>query len=107
MIIAGFLAFSMTQVVGLVILFALYFLNTARLMFLNRYVNEGFESKYRATAVSSLNLLVSLVYVLLVSVSGVVIERLNVGIVYFVCAAVGLLMILPLGIMLSKEERCN
>ncbi|HUV47275.1 MAG TPA: hypothetical protein VMW29_04015 [Candidatus Bathyarchaeia archaeon] len=60
--------------------------------------------KYRTTALSTLNLYVSLVYLVLVGISGPIIDHWNVKIVYFLVGLISLVTILPRGLYLAKNH---
>jgi hypothetical protein len=50
-------------------------LSTARWVLLGKYTNMVFESKYRATAISTLSMAIGLIYTVGVTLSGPVMER--------------------------------
>lgn len=89
---------------GTLLLFVMTFSSTIRFIALDNYVNAEFESKYRATAMSSLNMLVSLVFVIIVSLSGPLLDRFPVGITYFLWGIVTLILLLPKTFSLAKKN---
>lgn len=69
---------------------------TARWVILTKYTNECFESKYRATAISALSMIVGVVYVIITASSGFVIEALGgVRFIFLILAALTLVTVLP------------
>jgi uncharacterized protein involved in response to NO len=62
-------AFWVNRVIAVVILFLNHLAGTLRFSMLNQYANKEFESKYRATAISALNMAVSLVFAI-ISITG-------------------------------------
>lgn len=90
------------------ILVMIQVIGSARFTFLDSYTNQEFESKYRATAVSSLNMLVSLVYFFLVLLSGPIIKYTNVKVYISGMGLLALVITLPLTILLlSKYKEHN
>lgn len=92
------------QVLGTGLLFGMVLASTMRYVVLDQYTNEVLESKYRATALSALNLYVSIVFIIFVAMSGPVMDKFGVGVVY---SGVGLLMLLilfPLGFKLANHK---
>ena len=79
---------------------------TARWIVLAKYTNEGFESKYRATAISSLSMLVGLVYVIITFSSGFIMEHFGgVRTMYTVLGIITAVTVLPISLFLIKHER--
>ena len=72
---------------------------------LNKYTNVRFDSKYRASAISSLSMFVSLVYAAVVLGFGTVIGLDNVGIVLTIFGAALLLLALPLGFLFVSTRK--
>jgi MFS family permease len=96
--------FFSTKFLGIFLLAGATFASTARFVILGQFTNEEFESRHRATAVSSLNLLVSLVFILLVSFSGRLMTLYSTKLVYTILGVLSLVLILPLGINLAKNH---
>ena len=66
LLLAGFLpAYFVGKTIGIILLFLLQLAAALRWSLLDQYANLEFESKYRATAVSTLNMGVSLVFVVI------------------------------------------
>ena len=90
--------------IGTAFLFIHYALFTLRYTVLNKYTNVRFNSKYRASAISSLNMFVSLVYATVVLGLGKVITLDNVGIILTIFGGVLLFVTLPLGVMFVNSR---
>lgn len=58
------------KALGSFILFSITLIGSARFSLLDRFTNAEFDSKYRATAISSLNMMVSIFYIVIVGLSG-------------------------------------
>lgn len=71
------------------------FVGLTRFTLLDDYANQEFDSKYRATAVSALNMAVGLFYVLASAVGGIVIQRYGASTMMTILGLVALLIILP------------
>lgn len=70
---------------------------TARWVILSKYTNECFESKYRATAISALSMLVGVIYVFITSTSGYLISYFgSTAAIYAILGALTLITIVPL-----------
>jgi len=82
------------------------FISNARWNILGRYTNAEFESRNRATAISALAMVVNLLYVLVMSVAGIVIEQFGgPRIIYTSLGFITLFITLPLGIHLAKIHK--
>lgn len=76
---------------------------TARWIILGKYTNDEFDSKYRATAISTLNMLVNIIFVALMFASGPVIDHYGgVKTFFSIMGLITILTVLPLGINLAK-----
>lgn len=100
--IATIPAFTEYSIIGTIGLFILTLISSMRFVVLDDYINEGFNSKYRATAMSSLNLGVSLIYTVLVAIGGIIIDNHGAGFLYTVFGIGALIIVAPVGIALSK-----
>lgn len=105
MILAAIPAIISSQIVGTALLFLLTFLPTLRLIVLDQYVNEQYESKYRATALSTLNMFVSIAQIVIVFLGGLLLDKYSTGVVYFFTGCATVVFILPIGIYLSNTNR--
>lgn len=91
--------------VGTALLFMMTMSSTLRFVVLDGYVNEEFDSHYRATALSSLNMSIRILYIFSIVLSGPVLDHFPTGVVYFIMGILTLFFILPRGISLSKHEK--
>lgn len=71
------------------------FVGGFRFAFLISYINEELESKYRATAVSGLHLLVGIFFVVIVSAGGWIQENYSTGMVYSLMGLLALISLVP------------
>lgn len=78
---------------------------TLRYTVLDKYTNLRFDSKYRASAISSLSMFVSLIYAAVVLGFGAFISLDNVGMVLTIFGAALLLITLPLGLLFVSVRR--
>lgn len=82
--------------------------SSARFMILNKYVNEEFESKYRATAISTLSMFVGLVYVIITMSSGPIIRNFGgVKTIYTLLGFLSLIIVSPLAFIILKSHSRN
>lgn len=80
--------------------------STARWIVLSKYTNEEFSSKYRATAISTLSMLMGVVYIALMLISGPIIANFGgVHMVYTLLGMLSLVTVLPLAISIVREEK--
>lgn len=94
-----------TKLIAGAALFIMIFVASCRFSFLNSYSNEEFESKYRATAVSALNMLVSIFFIVFVGLSGSMQDLYGTKIIWTSLGVISLLVVLPLGVSLTKHTR--
>jgi MFS family permease len=81
------------------------FVSAARWNILSHYTNAEFDSSNRATAISTLTMVVGFVYVVVMSLSGIVMEKFGgARIIYSVLGIIALCVALPLGIDLSRNH---
>ena len=78
---------------------------TARWIILSPLTNAVFSSKYRATAISVLSLLIGVVYISLTSISGFVISNFGVKVMYSLMGVLTLFTVLPLAIKLILVKK--
>ncbi len=105
MILATFPSVFILKPIGTTLLMIMTFSNTLREIVLGGYVNEVFESNIRATALSTLNMFVKLMYLIAMALSGSIIDRFGVEYVYVIMGILILLFILPKGIRLSHSYK--
>lgn len=80
------------------------FASSARFAILGQYTNDEFSSKNRATALSTLNMMVSVIYIVVVFSLGKVMELQSPQLVYSILGAASILVVLPLGLSLVKNH---
>lgn len=79
--------------------------STARWVILAKYTNAEFSSKNRATAISTLSMIIGLFSIVLIGLSGPVAEALGgIKYIYSFLGVLSLLVVLPLGIRLASKE---
>jgi MFS family permease len=81
------------------------FCGSGRFAILDKYANKEFLSKYRATAVSALNMLVGLFYIVLVSLGGRIQDAFGVKIVFTLLGVLTMFLVLPSGVSLVLEYK--
>lgn len=99
-------AFS-TKLLGIPILMGLMISSTSRFVILEAYMNEEFPSSHRATALSSLNMFVSILYIILVMFGGYLIDRANTGIVLSFYGIGATALLVPLTLVLLRAHSKN
>lgn len=77
---------------------------TARFVILNKYTNEMYDSKYRATALSSLSMLSSIIYIIIASLSGPVIQVYGVKTMYTILGILSIFTI-PLAQRIVQRKK--
>ena len=85
---------------------AIMWVGSARWVLLGKYTNKIFSSKNRATAISSLSMMVSVIYIAIVLISGPVMEHL--GGVRTLLSLMGILAVvgvLPLGLRVVEKTK--
>jgi len=87
---------------GIIMIFIASFLSTARFIVLGQYVNDEYCSKNRATAISTLNMFVNIIYVIIVMGSSLIIDRYTSKGVNTFLGILSLLIVLPWGIKLAN-----
>lgn len=103
-IITGLLAPIRIMTIGTMLLFSMTIASTLKFAVLDGYVNEGFDSRHRATALSALNMFVRLIYMLIVSGSSLVIDRTFPGMIYAALGIIAIFTLLPLGLALRRHD---
>lgn len=82
------------------------FLSTARWVILSKYTNQEFSSQNRSTAISALSMGISIFYVLILILSGPVMEKFGgVKMIYTLLGILSLITVLPLGVYLAKIHK--
>lgn len=77
----------------------------SRFAILDSYVNEEFDSRHRATANSTLNMLVSIVVFLLIATSGKLQEIYSTKLIFSLLGIITLLFLLPTTVALLRISR--
>jgi MFS family permease len=90
--------------IGSAMLFIHYSLFALRYTVLEKLINLQFVSKYRASAISTLNMIVSFTYAVVIFMGGFFIDLGNVGIVLPILGLVLIITNLPLGYLFRKSE---
>ena len=93
-----------TKLLGIILLTGVTFVGSARFVILGQYTNVEFTSRNRATAISSLNLLVSFVFILLVTFSGKIMDLYSTKFIYTILGILSTIIVLPMGINLAKKH---
>lgn len=95
------------QWLGVGLLMISTFASTARHVLLGQYCNQEFRSHNRATAISALNMGVSLFYVLAMVVAGPIMEHHSTKLVYTLLGIFALVTVWPLTgyVMVQKAEK--
>jgi MFS family permease len=76
---------------------------TARWVILTKYTNECFDSKYRATAISALSMLVGVFYIAITSSSGFLVEYFHgMSAIFLILGILTALFIIPLARLNAK-----
>ena len=78
---------------------------TARWAILSPLTNAVFSSKYRATAISLLSLLIGVVYVILTSASALVIPTFGIKAMYSLLGIMTLFTVVPMGVKLMRLKQ--
>lgn len=94
-----------TKILAPLLLFGNMFSGSARFAILDRYTNKEFLSKYRATAISALNMLVSLFYMIVVGISGKIQDIYSTKLIFTILGGLTLIFVLPTGLSLVKEYK--
>jgi MFS family permease len=80
---------------------------SGRFTFLDKFTNMEFESRYRATAISSLNMLVSIFVIILYAISGFIQDLWGTRIIYTGLGILTLIIVLPRAFILIRHHRNN
>lgn len=94
------------KIIGSLLLFGITLAGSARFSILDRFTNAEYESKYRATASSSLNMLVSLFYVIIVGISGKLQDLYSTKLIFTLLGLISI-GILPVAFNLIKHYDHN
>lgn len=94
-----------SRVWGLIVLFGEALIIKTRYQYLDKYMNELIESKHRAAALSTLNMFVSLIYLLFLPLSGLFFDETNVGPVLQILGGALLLVAVPISYLLCRNNK--
>lgn len=112
-----YLAFPILMAIGLlpgiiansaiapILLIIVLLTGSGRLTFLDTYVNEEFVSQYRATALSALNMLVSISYIVLVTLGGKIQDAHGTKIIFTGLGVITVLVVFPSALQLIKHHK--
>ncbi|PIY80611.1 MAG: hypothetical protein COY80_02050 [Candidatus Pacebacteria bacterium CG_4_10_14_0_8_um_filter_42_14] len=75
---------------------------TARWVILAPITNKVFSSKYRATAISALSLLIGVVYVILTGASSFLVPLLGIRVMFSLLGVISLVTVVPVGVKLLR-----
>jgi len=103
MVIAFLPGMIANKFIGIMSIFIASFLSSARFTILGQYLNDEFDSKYRATAISSLSMLVNVGYVIIVLISSLFINTYTTKAAFTFLGILSLILVLPRGIKLVKR----
>lgn len=93
------------KTLAVVAIFMVLLVATARFSLLDQMANDETESKHRATSLSVLNMLVSLVYIMMSMVGGRIIETLGTPTLMLGLAILAAITIIPVTIILVEEDK--
>lgn len=85
------------------ILLGVILAGTSRFTILDRFTNKEFQSKYRATAISALNMLVSFFFIIVVGVSGKLQDLYSTKLIFSLLGLLTIVLVFPSGWSLVKE----
>jgi MFS family permease len=80
-------------------------LAVARFAFLDQFINDEFESKHRATALSFINMMVNIIYVLVVAVGGYIANSLGTGKLYSLLGVLIVISLVPVTLKLISYRK--
>ncbi|MDP1722457.1 MAG: MFS transporter [Candidatus Gottesmanbacteria bacterium] len=80
-------------------------MGTARWILLTPYTNAMFSSRYRATAISALSMIIGLIYIGLTGMSGPIIAAYGVRMIYTILGILTLVTVLPLSVILVRNQK--
>lgn len=94
-----------TKTIAPFLILIVLFTGSSRFAFLDRYANQEFLSKYRATALSALNMLVSIFYIFIITISGSIQDVYGTRIIYTFLGILAVLFVLPTALRLMREHK--
>ncbi len=106
-LISSLLSFTQNQIIGTFALLLLMISSTSRFIILESYINEEFPSSHRSTALSSLNMFVSILYISIVLIGGKFMDSTRTGLVIFFFGIGAFLLLLPLTFKLLSAQKAH
>ena len=101
-LLPGFFA---TKFLAPLLLLGVVFSSSARFSILDKYTNKEFLSKYRATAISSLNMLVNIFYIIVVGLGGKIQDLYNTKLIFSILGILTVFLVFPSSISLVREYK--
>lgn len=106
--VIGFVpAYFMPKLGTIILLFFIQFAGMGRFTLLDQYTNQEFESRYRATAISALNMGISIFYIVVSSLGGKIIALIGSPAMMSILGIITLIVGFPLAIKLTGEYQKN
>ena len=90
---------------GTVVLFLATLGMTLRLIIFDKLVNDVFDSKLRATALSALGMMLSIVYMIIIAISGPIFDQYFAGIIYTAIGIFVAIVVLPMVLFTKKQPK--
>lgn len=106
-LISSLLSFTQNQIIGTFALLLLMILSTSRFIILESFINEEFPSSHRSTALSSLNMFVSILYIAIVLIGGKFMDHTRTGLVIFSFGLFAFFLLLPLTFKLLSAQKAH
>ncbi len=105
LMIIGFLpGYWADKSLAIVSIFLVQFASMARFSILGQYSNQEFESKYRATAISALNMAVSVVFAIIAVIGGKIVTNYGSGMMMTLLGILSFLIMLPVTNTIFKSQ---
>lgn len=101
MIVAYLPGIALTKYIALIFILVSMLVSTSRGIILNKYLNDEVSSKNRATSISLVNLILSLVFSAVSFSSSIV---TNIQLIFTFYGLISLIVILPLGLLVIKNK---
>jgi MFS family permease len=104
--LAAYMPGMFTQGIGGIPLIAgVMFASTARWILLSKYTNEAYDSKYRATAISTLSMLIGVIYIAITVISGPIMEHFGgAKMMYSLLGLLSLITVVPLAMKITSRK---
>lgn len=106
LMVIGFIpALFVNKVFGIILMILIQITGSARFSILDKYVNQEFTSVNRATAISTLNMMVNLVMTSLIFLGGIIQSKFDTRLVYTSLGIVTLCIVMPLALVLIQDHK--